>query len=106
VAEKLAVVGADGSAQALVVAEDGSEAEGEHGGVLKTIGDDAGVVNSGFLVEDFSGVVFADNDGKIAGGIKKNLVSTDSQDGFHGNRFAMAGQFRKSLFFTDTVGIP
>ena len=106
VAEELALVGADGPAQALVVVEDGAKAEGQHGGVLKAIGDHPGMVHARFLVERFGGIVFADNHGQFAGGINKNLVAADSEERFHRNGFAMTGQFRKCLFFTDAVGIP
>src|ERR1035437_2890726 len=106
VAEELALVGADGPAQALVVVEDGSEAEGQHRGVLETVGDHPRVVYAGFLVESFSGVVFADDDGELVGGINKNLVAADSENRLHRNGFAMTSQFRKCFFFTDAVGIP
>ena len=71
IAEKLALVGADGLAQALVVVEDGSKAEGQHRGVLEAVGDHPGVVHAGFLVEGFLGVVFADDDSKVAGGVNE-----------------------------------
>ena len=106
VALELALVGANGLAQALVVVEDGSKAERQDGGVLKTVGDDPGVIDAGLLVQGFSGVVFADDDGQVTGGIKKNLVAADSEDRFQRNGFAMTGQFRKCLFFTDAVGVP
>jgi hypothetical protein len=48
--------------------------------VLETVCDYSRVVNAGFLVEDLCGVVFAYHDGEVAGGIKKNLVSADSDD--------------------------
>jgi hypothetical protein len=50
--------------------------------------------------------VFAYDDGEVTGGIKKYLISADAVDGFHGNRLAVTGQFRKSLLLTDAVGIP
>ena len=52
------------------------------------------------------GVVFADDDGQVAGGIKKDLIAAHSEDGFQRDRFAMTGQCRESQFFTDAVGIP
>ena len=64
------------------------------------------MIHAGLLVEGFSGVVFADDDGQGAGGIKENLVAADSEDRFDRNGFAMMGQFRKCLFFTDAVGVP
>ena len=106
VAEELALVGADGLAQALVVVEDGSEAEGQHGGMLETVADDPGVIDAGFLVEGLGRVVFADDDGEVAGGIKEDLIAAYSEDGFHRNRLTMTSQFRECLFFTDAVGVP
>ena len=100
------MVGANRPAQALVVVEDGAEAEGQHRGVLKAVGNHTRVIHAAFLVEGFLGVVLADNDNKVVGGINKNLVAADSEDRFHRGGFAMTGRFRKCLFFTDTVGIP
>ena len=59
--------------------------------MLKAVRDDPGVVHAGLLVECFCRVVLADDDGKVAGGIEKNLIAADSEDGFHRNRFAMTG---------------
>ena len=95
VALELPLIGADGLAQGLVVVEDGAEPEGKHGGVLKAVGDDPGVVDAGFLVEGFRGVVLADDDGEVAGGVEEDLVAADTEDGFQRDRFAMTGQFRK-----------
>jgi hypothetical protein len=91
VALKLALVGADGLAEGFVVVEDGAEAEGKNRGVLKAVGDDAGVVDAGLLIEVIRGVVFADDDGEVAGGVEKYLVAADADDGFEGNWFTMAG---------------
>jgi len=68
VAQELPLVGADGLAQAFVVGEDGAEAEGQHGGVLETVGDDPRVIHAGFLIEGLRGVVFADDDREVTGG--------------------------------------
>src|SRR4051812_6805910 len=74
--------------------------------MLEAVGNDPGVVNPGFLAELFRGVVFADDDGEVTGGVEKDLVSADAVDRFEGDWFAVTGQFRKSLLFTDAVGIP
>jgi hypothetical protein len=80
VAEELALVGADGLAQDVIVVEDGSEAEGKDGGVLEAVRDDTGVVNAGLLIESFEGVVLTDDDGKVAGGVKKDLIAAYTKD--------------------------
>jgi hypothetical protein len=106
IAEELALVGPDGLAKALIVAEDGAETERENGRVLEAVGNDPGVVYAGLLVQSLCGVMFAHDHGQVAGRIKEDLVATDAVDGFHRNWFAVASYFRKSLFFTDAVGIP
>ena len=73
---------------------------------METIGDYTSVVDAGFLVEGFCRIVFAHDDGKVAGGVKEYLVAAYADNRFHGYRLAMTGQFRKSWFFTDAVGIP
>jgi len=91
VALELALVGADGLAQAFIVGEDGAESEGQHGGVLEDVGDHTCMVHAGLLVEGFRGVVLADNDGEVAGGVKKYLVAAYSDDRLHRNWFTMTG---------------
>jgi len=91
VAEELALVGADGLAEAVIVSEDGAEAEGKHGGMLEAVCDDPSVVDAGFLVEGFGWVVLADDNGEIAGWVEEDLVTADSEDGFHRNWLAVAG---------------
>ena len=73
---------------------------------MEAVGNDPGVVHAGFLAELLCGVVFADDDGEVTGRIKKNLIAAYAVDGFEWNRFAVTGQFRESLLFTDAVGIP
>jgi len=51
VGEELALIGADGFAEGFVIVEYRSKTKWENGGVLKTIGDDAGVIDSGLVVE-------------------------------------------------------
>jgi hypothetical protein len=106
VAEELALVGADGFAKAFVVAKDGSKPKGKDRGMLEAVGDDPGMIDAGFLVEGFRRIVFADDNSEVTSGVKEDLVATYSEGRFHRNRFAMTGQLRKSLFFTDAVGIP
>jgi len=89
VAKELALIDADGPSQALVVVEDGPKPEGQHRGMLEAAGHHPRVIDAGSLVESFMGVVFADNDGKVTGGIKKNLAAADSADRLHRNGFAM-----------------
>ena len=88
---ELALIGANGLAQALIIAKYGSKPEWKHRGVLETIGDDAGVIHAGFLIESVSWVVFADDNSQFAGGIKKYLVSAYSEDRNHRDRLAMTG---------------
>src|ERR1700722_6574511 len=88
---ELALVGADGLAEALIVVEHGAEAEGKHGGMLEAVGDDSCVVPARLLIEGFRRVMFTDNNGKVAGGVKKYLIATYSDDGLHRNWFTMTG---------------
>ena len=59
--------------------------------MLKTVCDDPGVVDPGFLVEVLCWIVFAYDHGKVAGGIQKNLIPTYSNDCFQRNWFSMTG---------------
>jgi hypothetical protein len=63
VTEELTLVGPDGFAEAIVVVEDGAEAEGKHGGMFKAISDDASMIHTRFLVQGFCRIVFADYNG-------------------------------------------
>jgi hypothetical protein len=69
IAQELALIGANGFAESLVVRKDGAEAEGKDGGVLETIGDDACVIDTRLLVKRFLRIMFTDNDGEITGWI-------------------------------------
>jgi hypothetical protein len=91
IALKLALIGTNGLAETLIVLKDGSEAEGKNGRVLKAVGDNSGVIDSRLLIQCFIGVVLAHNNGQVAGGVKENLIATDSKYGFEWNWFAMAG---------------
>jgi len=88
---KLALVGADGLAQALIILKDRPKTERKDCGVLETIRDNTGVVYAGLLIKGFGRVMFADNDCKVTGGVEEDLVATDSKYGFKWDGFAMAG---------------
>jgi hypothetical protein len=75
VAEELALVGPDGFAEAFVVVEDGAEPEGKDGGVFEAVSDDASMIHTGFLIQGFCGIVFADDNGKVTGWVEENLIS-------------------------------
>ena len=76
VGEEVALVGANGPAEGIVVGEGGVEAEGKDGGVLEAVADDACVILRGLLVERFDlfRIVFRDNDRQFAGGEQERLV--------------------------------
>jgi hypothetical protein len=57
--------------------------------MLETVRDDPGMVDARLLIESFCRVMFADNNGEVTCGVKKDLVSAYSEGGFHRNRFAM-----------------
>jgi len=80
IAEKLALVGADGFAQHFVVSENCAEPEGKYCGMLKAVGDHPSVINAGLLVEDFLGVVLAYDDGEVTGWIEENLITANTKD--------------------------
>jgi hypothetical protein len=80
VAEELTLVGPDGFAEAFVVVEDSTKTEGKNGGMLEAVSDDASMIHTGFLIERFCGIVFADDYGKITGWVKEDLVSADTVD--------------------------
>src|SRR5579859_711606 len=88
---ELALVGADGLSEALVVLKDGSKTEREDGGLLEAVGDYPSMVHAGFLIHRFGWVMFADYDSEVTGGVEENLVTTYSKYGFKWNWFAMAG---------------
>jgi hypothetical protein len=62
VALELALVGADGFSQAFVILKDSSKTEREDGRVFEAVSDNSGVIDACFLIHDFGGIVFADND--------------------------------------------
>ena len=59
--------------------------------MLETVGDDSCMIDAGFLVEGFCGVMFANDDSEVACGVEEDLVAAHSDGGFHRNRFAMTG---------------
>ena len=54
VGDEVALVGADGAAQTIVVGEGGVEAEGKHGGEFEAVRDDACVILGGLLIEGWT----------------------------------------------------
>jgi hypothetical protein len=80
IAEELSLVGPDGFAEAFVVVKDGTESEGKDGRVLETICDNSCVVYPGFLIKSICRVMFTDDDCKITGWVKENLISANSVD--------------------------
>jgi hypothetical protein len=78
VAEELSLVGPDGFTEAIVVVEDGAESKRKNGGVFKAISDDSCVVHTGFLVQGFCRIVFADDNCEVTGWVKEDLVSAYS----------------------------
>ncbi len=63
VSEELTLVRPDGFAEAFVVVEDGTESERKDGGMFEAVSDDASMIHTGFLIEGFCGIVFADDNG-------------------------------------------
>jgi hypothetical protein len=63
--------------------------------MLKAVSDNSRVIYAGLLIQWFLRVVFADDDGEVAGWVQKNLVAAYSVDGLQWDWFAMTGQFRK-----------
>jgi hypothetical protein len=71
-----APVDPDGLAEGVIALEDGSEAEGQYGGVAEAAADDAGMVDGRFLIEFCSvGIVFAHNHSKLTAGIAEDRGS-------------------------------
>jgi len=91
VGDEMAMVGADGAAQGVVILKGGMKAEGKHGARLEARGDDAGVVLLALLVE--AGIVFCivlrDEDGEIACGEEENLISKETGETFKRGRAAV-----------------
>src|SRR6185503_12955579 len=91
IADKLALVGSDRLTKSFVVVEYGSKPEGQNGGVLEAVRNHPGVIHTGFLIQGFQGIVFADYDGEVTCWIKKYLVSTYSQYRFQRYWLTMTG---------------
>ena len=66
---ELALVGTDGLAKDLIVAEYSSKPERKDCGVLKTVRDNAGVIHPCLLIQVVVWVVFTHDDCEVAGGI-------------------------------------
>jgi len=91
IAEELTLVGPDGFTEAFVVVEDGAESEGKDCGMFEAVSYDAGMIHTGFLIESFCGIVFADYNGKVTGWVEENLISAYAVNGLERNRFSVAG---------------
>jgi len=105
---EVALVGADGTAQGVVVLKGGAEAEGQYGGEFEAVCDNAGVVFGDLLIKlgALFGCVLRDNDGKIAGWEEECLITEDARNSSEGHRTAMAGKFRKCLTLCYAIGVP
>jgi hypothetical protein len=80
IGQKLALVGTYGFTKALIIGKYRAKPKRKNRRVLKTIGDNPGMIHARFLVELFSWVVFADDDSEVAGGVKENLVAAYAED--------------------------
>jgi hypothetical protein len=77
---KVALVGADGAAKGVVVLKGGAEAEGQNGGELEAVCNDAGVVFGSLLIKICAifWSVFRDDDCEIAGREEECLITGDA----------------------------
>ena len=80
VPHELALVRPDRLAQALIVVENRAEPEGQHGGMLKAVGDHAGMIHACFLIQIVGGCVLADDDGEVACRVEEYLVSAYAEN--------------------------
>jgi hypothetical protein len=106
VRSELPLIGTNGAPERFIIGKDSAEAEGKYGGVFKAVTDHACVIDGGLLIEIFFWIVFGDDNGEITGWIKEDLISGDSCNCLHWNRFTVTGEFRKCLFLADAVGVP
>ncbi len=74
--------------------------------MFEAVGDHVSVIDSALLIEVYRRVVLTDDNRKITGWVKEDLISKDACNRFHWYRFAVTSQLGKRLFFTDTVGVP
>lgn len=102
------LVGADGAPQGIVILKRGAEAEGQDSGVLKAVGDHACMVFGGLLIHALGvfGVVLRHDNGQITGREEEGLVAEESGDSGEWGGPAVPAKFRKSLPFSDAVGVP
>ena len=63
IALKLALIGPDRLAEAFVVLKDGSKSERKYRGVLETVCDHSGVIDSSLLIKRFGWIVLTDHNG-------------------------------------------
>jgi len=97
VGQEVALVGADGTAQGVVVVKGSAEAERKDSRTVKAAGNYAGVITGGrlgFETGQAGGVfieMFGDNDGEIGCRKEKDLVSEEPGDPREGHRTAVTG---------------
>src|SRR5262249_11326764 len=97
VGKEVTLVGADGTAQSVVVLKGGAETEWKDSGTVKAAGDHASVITGGrlgFKTGQASGVlieVLRDDDGEIGCGKEEDLISEESGNPCEGHRTAVTG---------------
>jgi len=100
IGQEVALVGADGPAQSFIICKYGVEAEGKNGGKFEAVADYARVIHRRLLWPAFCeiviGIMFGNDDGQVAGGKKKCLISKDAIYLAEGNWLTMTGKFRES----------
>ena len=98
VGQEVALVGADGAAQGVVIRERGAEPEGQHRGPVEAAGDDAGMVAGRTLAFGRGqagrvlGEMLGNDDGEIGGGKEEDLVTEEAVDSVQRHRSTVAGQ--------------
>jgi hypothetical protein len=97
IGKKVALVGANRSAQSVVVLKRGAEPERKDSGTVKATGDHAGVIAGGglgFRAGQARSVLlemFRDDNGEIGCGKKEDLISEEAGDPREGHRTAVTG---------------
>ena len=97
----------DRLSEGVIALEDGSEAEGQHGGVAEATADDAGVVDGRLLVElSIIQVVFAHNHSKLTAGIAEDRGSVHALNILNYERASGTGAVGKGLVLGKAVCVP
>ena len=97
----------DGLAEGVVALENGSEAEGQHGGIAEAAAHYAGVLDGGFLIELGRVLVeFAHNHSKLAAGIAEDWGSVHALNILDYERASGTGAVRKGLVLGKAVRVP